>query len=118
MFHIADKQAKKSPFPKHKLGAVIVKGGRVLSTGYNEVRYSKYTRYSTVHAEEAAIIKLLDKRKLTQLVGADLFVTRICPSGNPGLARPCDRCMGLIKSVGIKHIHYSTSIGTTETCCV
>lgn len=58
-FRIAEKQAKKSTFEKHKLGATIVKGHRVLSTGYNEIKYSGITRFSTVHAEEAAILKLL-----------------------------------------------------------
>lgn len=114
MFRLADRQSVKSNC-KHRLGAVIVKGGRVLSTGYNEIRYSRFIQATTVHAEEAAIIKLLDKKALSQLVSSELYVSRTCPSGNSGLARPCSRCMDLIKSVGIKRVHYTTDNGITES---
>jgi deoxycytidylate deaminase len=118
MFRIASKQANKATGVKHRLGAVIVKGGRVLSTGYNEIRFSRYLRYTTVHAEESAIIKLLSKNAMGSLSGSDLYVSRTTPAGNSGLARPCDRCMELIKAVGIRRIHYTTDNGETETCYV
>lgn len=115
MFRIASKQSSKATGVKHKLGAVIVKGGRVLSTGHNEIRFSKYIRFSTVHAEESAILKLLSRRAQSSLMGADLYVSRTTPGGRSGLARPCSRCMELIKAVGIRQVHYTTDNGNTET---
>lgn len=115
MFRLARIQSEKATGVKHKLGAVIVKGGRVLSTGYNEIRYSRFVKHTTVHAEESAIVKLLSRRDLGALQGSDIFVSRTTPGGYSGLARPCSRCMGLIQSVGIKKVHYTTDNGITES---
>lgn len=114
MIRLASKQAKQSTH-RHRLGAVIVKGNRVLSSGHNEIRYTKELRKGNVHAEEAAILKLLKAKRLADLAGSDIYVSRVCPSGRLGLSRPCSRCMALIRSVGIDQIHYTTDAQTTET---
>lgn len=112
-FRIANKQAKKSPHHQHRLGAVIVKGGRVLSTGYNSIRYTKELKEPSLHAEGAAILKLLKEGRLHDLAGAELFVSRFTKGGSIGMARPCSNCHSLLASVGIKHVHYTTDLGTT-----
>jgi deoxycytidylate deaminase len=118
MMKVACKTAIKSTFDRHRLGAVVVRGHRVLSTGSNSLRYSKQIGKSTLHAEEAAIIKLLQDRRQHQLIGADLYVSRVRPNGSIGLAKPCDRCMDLIRSVGISRIFYTTNEqGTEEIKC-
>ena len=114
MMKSACKIARVSPFDRHKLGAVIVRGSRVLSAGYNSIRYTKELGYGTLHAEEAAILKLLKSRRQHLLVGADIYVSRVRPNGSIGLARPCDRCMELIKSVGIHRVFYTTNEQGTE----
>jgi deoxycytidylate deaminase len=115
MMRIATKVAHKSPFFRHRLGAVVVKGGRVLSTGYNEIRFTKELRNSTLHAEEAAILSLLKKNKLHELNNSEIYVSRITPGGRTGLSKPCARCMELIRSVGIASISYTTDENSTET---
>lgn len=112
MIRIASRQAGKSSFNRHKLGAVIVKGDRVMSTGYNSIRYSKELRKSNIHAEEAAILKLLKAKRLGDLNGSTIYVSRICPSGRLGLSKPCKDCHSLIQSVGIREVCYSTNQGT------
>lgn len=107
-FRIAERQALKSTFQQHRLGAVIVKNGRILSTGYNELRYSKIIGKHTLHAEAAAIKKLLERGAFKDLAGATMYVTRFTPSGATGLAHPCPSCMELIRSVGIRTVLYST----------
>lgn len=114
-FRVASKEAKKSCYKQHRLGAVVVKGGRILATGFNELRPSSVTKTPTLHAEASAILKLLKKRKLHDLFGADLYVTRYTRGGSIGLARPCVACMDLIRSVGISHVHYTTNTNATET---
>ncbi len=114
MIRIASKQALNSKFHRHHLGAVIVRGNRVLSTGYNEIRYSKELRKSNIHAEESAIVKLLKARRQNELVGADIYVSRVCPSGRSGLAAPCASCNALIRSVGINRVFYTTDTDTVE----
>jgi cytidine deaminase len=114
-FRIAEKQAKKSTFLKHRVGAVIVKGGRVLSTGYNEIRYSGVLDQTTVHAEESAILKLLKDGYQKHLVGSTLYVTRFTRAGALGCSLPCSRCSDLIKSVGISLVHYLDLDGLPRT---
>lgn len=110
---MAAKQALKSEFAQHRLGAVIVKGGRILATGFNSRRPSSLLHTETLHAEAAAILKLLKEKRLEDLAGSDLYVTRFTKGGAIGMARPCSECMALIESVGIKRIHYTTDYGTT-----
>jgi deoxycytidylate deaminase len=115
MMRIAGKQADKAPQNlRHKLGAVVVKGGRILSTGYNEVRYTKELKKPTLHAEQSAILKLLKRRRLHDLVGSSIYVYRRTPGGNLGNACPCSVCMDLIRSVGIKRVFYTEDNNTME----
>lgn len=111
---LAQKNALKSKFGQHRLGAVIVKGGRVLSTGYNQRRPSAFLKQKTIHAEEHAILKLLKARRLADVAGSSIYVSRFTRGGNVGMACPCQRCMDLIRSVGISRIYYTTDFGTTE----
>lgn len=113
-FRAAHSQAARSPYPRHKLGAVISKGGRILSTGFNQSGYSHIIRPATgtVHAEEAAILKLLKARRLHDLVGADIHVSRLTPGGRHALAKPCERCMDLIRSCNLRRVFYTTDEGT------
>jgi deoxycytidylate deaminase len=112
---IAEKEAKKSSFKQHRMGAVIVKSGNIISTGYNSKQPSKLLGTPTRHAEASAILKILKQRNQTSLAGAELYVTRFTPSGTISMARPCLACMDLIRAVGIKRIHYSNSSGSVST---
>lgn len=111
---IAKKEAKKSGFKQHRLGAVIVKGSRILSTGYNQRRYTKEFKKPTLHAEADAILKLLKDNRLSDLVGSTLYVCRFTAGGRVGCSKPCDACASLIKSVGIRKVVYTLDDGTTK----
>lgn len=104
----ARKEAGKSTFDRARVGAVIVRSGRLLSSGCNQIRYSKYAarnEYESIHAEEAAIIRLMRKPNGLQLLaGATIFITRIKKDGSTGLAKPCKQCQDLINAVGIKKV--------------
>ena len=112
-FRMADKAAGRSPFKQHRLGAVVVKGGRVLSTGYNEIRWNQRFQKENVHAEEAAIVKLLTAGRPSSLIGADIYVSRFTRGGAIGLAKPCLSCQRLIQASGIRRAYYTCSDGTT-----
>jgi len=114
-FRIASKEAKKSKHKQHRLGAVIVKGGRILSTGFNEIRPSSLLKTNTLHAEASAILKLLKKNKFSDLAGSTMYVTRFTRGGNVGLSKPCQHCTDLIRSVGISCVNYSINRETSGT---
>jgi deoxycytidylate deaminase len=108
-FRIASKEAAKSQH-KHRLGAVIVKGERILATGFNQLRPSSRLKTTTLHAEAAAILKLLKEGRLASLAGSEIYVSRFTAGGSIGLARPCSNCLDLCRSVGIRRVHYTTSL--------
>lgn len=117
MIRIARKQAARSVFKRARVGAVIAKGDRILSVGHNAIRYSKYVHSKfpeSVHAEQAAIAKLLQERRLHDLAGATIYVCRINSSGVHRLSRPCVCCADLIRSVGIREVVYTTNGGTSS----
>jgi len=96
-----------------RVGAVIVKGRRILAGGHNKNKthtvirnqIDKYSLVDKLHAEMTAILKAR-----TGLEGARIYILRICPDNKDGtgMSRPCNLCMRLIRGAGIKEIIYTT----------
>jgi deoxycytidylate deaminase len=106
---LAKKESRKSSY-KHKIGAVVVSGGSLLSKGYNQIRHAKeFKEYvvweESLHAERDALRKVKSK---DSLVGSTVFIYREHRNGNPATATPCNACFNMIKQAGIKKIFFST----------
>lgn len=91
-------------------GAVVVKGGRVLGTGFNRNRnHPKIVSPEHIktdcsfHAEEIAI-----RESGENLKGAIIYVARVNRQGKDRDSKPCPRCISLIEEVGIKRIIYTS----------
>jgi deoxycytidylate deaminase len=104
----ASKEAAKSSH-NYKLGAVIVKHGKIISRGYNKTNRGHSSNYGhwsgSLHAELAAIIAAR-----TDLKGSSILVTRTGET----LAKPCECCMAAIKESGIKWVYYTTGAGVDK----
>lgn len=113
----ATKEAKRSSF-KQPLGAVVVKGGRVVGVGFNSVRFSSRntsTRHiQSLHAEIAAILAAGKNARRSIL-----FVSRITKDGHLAMAKPCSFCMKFIKEMQVKKVVYTSGPSTIveETLC-
>ena len=92
-----------------RLGAILIKGGSIHSTGWNTVDHPESPLYSE-HAEESVLRKTSYKAK-----GATLLVVRIKRDGLMAMSYPCERCLNLIKQVGIKNLVFSNHAGEIET---
>lgn len=107
-----------------QMGCVVVKGHRIISSGHNSAttthafqakvdsNYFGCSCAGYLHAETDALIPLINQK--TDLSQASIYVYRGMKDGSRGMARPCPRCMGVIKSLGIKKINYSTPDGFAE----
>lgn len=85
-------------------GSVLVRGGRVLSVGFNKPRNSSSnTKHQSIHAEEDVI-----KRARTSIKGATLYVARINRNGDAMLSMPCIDCMRVLEASEIKAVYYTT----------
>lgn len=107
---IAKNLALSSTVNKYRHGAVIVKGGRVISTGINKMKnhpsvfdddVDLIKSSAHVHAEIDAIKKVSDLR------GAKIYIARVNKNGQTGLSRPCDKCYKNITAAGITRIIYT-----------
>lgn len=94
-------------------GAVIVKGGRVVGTGYNRNRNhpmivspEHIKTNCSIHAEESAI-----RDAGYDVKNAVIYVARVSKSGEDRDSKPCPRCSNLISQSGIKRIVYTTQAG-------
>jgi dCMP deaminase len=117
---IAKAVSLRSTCLKKHYGAVIVKNGTILSTGYNgNVRgeshcwqctkasgngdMAEYSQCAAVHAEMNAIISA----SRNDMLGADLYLAGFdVKTGEPieCEAWPCEICLRLIKNAGIDRI--------------
>lgn len=110
--HLAARYARHSGSPRYHLGAVVVRSGRVLSTGSNRLKNTPSdliprSAWST-HAEEDCLKQLPEKAKGRRLT---LYVARVNRAGELRLARPCQRCWNTAVAAGVSKIVYSTMSG-------
>ena len=106
---------------KQKLGCVVVSNHHIISSGHNSA--TKYHRLQAeldkkyfgdnclgpMHAELDALLPLI-KNKF-DLSNSTIYVYREHKNGDYAIARPCPRCMQLIKSCGIRKMKYTTEDG-------
>lgn len=91
---------------RQRHGAVIAKGGRVLSVGVNTRRNhpdvcSDPKTEASFHAEVMAL-RALSSPELAQ--GATLYVARINRNQLPADSTPCVNCLNVIINSGIKKV--------------
>lgn len=95
-------------------GAVVVKGGRVLGTGWNKNRNNPQIvspehikSDCSYHAEEVAIREAGEDN----VKGAIIYVARVNRHGNDRDSKPCSKCATLIEKVGIKRVVFTMEAG-------
>ena len=89
-----------------KIGAVIYKGNRVVSFGFNYLKSHPIfaNKFASIHSEISAILKAK-----TDLTGCHIYVFREYKNKKFALALPCKECMKAIIEAGITRIYYTTS---------
>ncbi|MEU9256558.1 hypothetical protein AB0D66_32820 [Streptomyces sp. NPDC048270] len=93
---------------RHRMGAVIAAGPRVLAARSNRRRNAPFVdfRHATFHAEEAAV------RRVRNPAGTVVYVARINAVGQAAMARPCSRCQRMLSGVGVIGAYYTTWDGS------
>jgi deoxycytidylate deaminase len=94
---------------RKKHGAVVVKSGRVVGTGYNKERNSPFIvspehikPHCSRHAEYLAI-----REAGNNSAGAILYVARVNKQGKDRISKPCRLCEAQIKKNDIKRVIYT-----------
>jgi deoxycytidylate deaminase len=105
---LAMKQAQKSKHHKQLVGCVIIKGGSVISRGFNKIKFHSSTTTRGRCAEIDAVIRC----RSSNINNAKMYVVRVTPGGKIGLAKPCIPCQNFLRGLGIKKIFFTTNDGT------
>lgn len=120
-FRAAKAVSELSDYPKHKLGCVVVRGHRVISSGHNhkhkcnplqaKLDTAKYGVEcpGKLHAEIMALLPLM--RDKIDLRNASIYIHRQHKDGTLAMARPCSSCQKVIKQLGIKKVFYTIENG-------
>lgn len=91
-------------------GAVIVRGGQILSIGVNKCKKNGFIKayahhdFCNTHAECDAILKA---RKKIDLTNSKIYVLRVRRDGKLSNSRPCAMCLKAMKHYGIKRAFYT-----------
>lgn len=104
IFDIARKMAQKSSY-KHKLGAVIVKKGKILGLGHNALKTHPRSNnpWHMIHAELSAVINSREE----DLTDCSIYIYRETPTGRIAPSFPCKYCLEMLKQLNIKEICYT-----------
>ena len=113
---LAQKIAKNSRHRKSRHGAVLVRGGAVISVSTNNNKYASFGQrfisreknWNATHHAELGCILGLDK-SITQ--GATIYVARVSKNGEIRNSKPCQLCQAVLKHVGVKKVIYTTETG-------
>lgn len=104
--------SRKSKCTDWRIGAIIVKHGKVIGKGYNRysgdverisVRFNIDNMWS-LHAEMAAVLNALENGHSTE--GAIMYVAGKKYNGRPLYCKPCNNCMKVIKGSGMEAVYF------------
>jgi deoxycytidylate deaminase len=113
----ASRQAEKSTY-KQRVGAVLVKGNRVLATGYNQLRGHRSLQSAhwdnALHAEMHCILQALKRVSIEDIAGSTMFVSRIKRDGSTGPALPCADCFSVLQKFRVRRIIFTNVEGISE----
>lgn len=110
-WHQAMKEAANATC-RFRLGAVIVKNGKIISSAPNQKKtHPKWGSgaYQTLHAEGNAIYRAA--RRGIDVSGADMYIYRM----NNNVSKPCPCCKALMAEVGIRNVYYSGNPESLES---
>jgi deoxycytidylate deaminase len=113
------KEMAESSHHKFRVGAALVRGNRLLSTGTNSYKtdptmlryYSRVADWTGLHAEMAAIKGLRPE----QIEGSTIFIFRLLRDGTQGLARPCQACCRYLADWGVRRAYFSLDSSGYDT---
>lgn len=99
--NFARKIALLSPHPRYQHAAIVLRGGAVLSVGYN---------HDGRHAEVVALSKLWPSKRR----GTTLLSIRVGLDGKFTMAKPCYDCERFCTSNKVSRVFYSNRSGEME----
>lgn len=107
---LAIAMARKSLHPNFRMGAVITRGSRIISSGFNQRKSHTQLQYSRrenplilgLHAEKHACLGV----DAADLIGATIYVARFRRLGTLAPSMPCASCRKDLTNMGFRRAFY------------
>jgi len=108
-FELAKRLSLKSDHYQFKIGSVLVKKNRIISTGFNSLKTHPRSphKYKSVHSEFMCVLGI----SAYDLAGATIYVYRETKDGNKAMAKPCKYCDRMLEQCGVKTVYYTVKEG-------
>lgn len=106
---------------KQRVGAILVKGNRVIASGTNQLRHQSTLRtghwQGSLYAEIDCILNAIrtgqkdspEYMARRKIKGSTMFVVRLKADDSFGLALPCEDCFEVIQGSKVKKVYFSTN---------
>lgn len=111
-FRIAKIISKKSDH-KHQIGSCLVKGNKVISTGFNRNKTSirrSNNEYNFIHSETDCLASVLS----FECENATMYIYRELKDGSLANSRCCEGCLQALRKAKVKKIYYTIDNGFCE----
>ena len=111
-FKVAKQLSYKSDHRFHQHGSCIKKGKSVIGFGWNQLKTHRKAPsfFHSIHAEFHATLGL----RPAELAGAEIYVYREHKNGNLANSKPCNNCLLMIRSLGIKKVWFTIENGISN----
>lgn len=96
--------AQQSRFFKHRVGAALFQGNRLIAWGCNQKKsHPQNTCSISRHGEFDALIRLPRHR----IEGGQLYIARLTRTNKVSCAKPCEHCQAFLLSFPLSAIYYT-----------
>lgn len=111
-FQLAKKLAENSTYGNFRHGAVLSRGGSIISLGVNSEKYCSIGKdyraedrgNPTYHAEIKALLNI--PRHVTK--GSVMYVARCSKDGHGDrISKPCSMCHAVMQERGVRKVYYT-----------
>jgi tRNA(Arg) A34 adenosine deaminase TadA len=108
---LATRAAHTGQHRQHRIGAILVKKGKVVSIGANNRKtHPLMAGFKTLHAEVCCLLGV----RWSDLSGSIIFVARVNGTGKIGMSKPCSTCQEVLIRYGIRKAYYTTANSVEE----
>ena len=95
---------------RHRHGAIVVKGGRVIGLGVNTFR--NHANNVTNPARESSYHAEINAMGSASVKGATVYVARLTRTDRVGVSKPCFNCYTEMIERGVKRVIWTGDEGT------
>lgn len=98
-----------------KHGAVVTRGGRVMSIATNKFRNCpKFTPSDCPNGKGTVFSYHAEAWAISRATGSTVYIARVDHNGRARLSAPCHNCLHSLTKAGVRKIIFTTNTGSSK----